>query len=109
MLDSKYTKCNWRQYADTYPPVNDSAAKPILLGGAVLSHSVQMPYSARSNAVYPARPTHIAHPLERDGSAFYIFGVNMMCAFGVPGNMIHGASFCGLSLNPVVAVVAYGM
>ena len=33
-------------------------------------------------------------------------GVNMMCAFGVPANMIQGAFSCGLSLNPVEAAVA---
>ncbi len=41
---------------------------------------------------------------------FHIEGVNMMCAFGVPGNMIHGAPpGSGFSLSPVVAPVAYGM
>jgi hypothetical protein len=39
----------------------------------------------------------------------YIDGVNMMCAFGVPANMIHGAFACGFSLKPVLAPVAYGM
>ena len=36
----------------------------------------------------------------------HIRGVNMMCAFGVPANMIHGAPSCCFSLKPVVAAVA---
>ncbi len=39
----------------------------------------------------------------------YIVGVNMMCAFGVPGNMIHGALPAGFSPMPVVFIEAYGM
>ena len=39
----------------------------------------------------------------------YILGTNMMCAFGVPANMIHGAPTTGFSVSPVVAAVAYGM
>jgi hypothetical protein len=50
-------------------------------------------------------PRLIPHP----PSSQFILGVNMMCAFGVPENMIHGPSFCGLSLNPVDTAVAYGM
>lgn len=38
----------------------------------------------------------------------YMRGTNMMCAFGVPGNMSHGAPSWGLSLKPVDAAVAYG-
>ena len=34
---------------------------------------------------------------------------NMMCAFGVPGNMIHGTPGAALSVRPVDAVVAPGM
>ena len=45
----------------------------------------------------------------RPGPAVYIFGVSMMCAFDVPGNMIHGDLSDGLLDNPVVALVANGM
>src|SRR5215207_1289717 len=34
---------------------------------------------------------------------------NMMCAFGVPGNMIHGTPGAAFSLMPVDAIVAPGM
>jgi hypothetical protein len=34
---------------------------------------------------------------------------NMMCAFGVPGNMIHGTPGAGFSESPVDAAVAPGM
>jgi hypothetical protein len=33
----------------------------------------------------------------------------MMCAFGVPGNMIHGERSLGVAERPVVAGVAKGM
>lgn len=39
----------------------------------------------------------------------YMLGVNMMCAFGVPGNMIHGDPRTGFACSPVVSAVAYGM
>ena len=39
----------------------------------------------------------------------YIVGVNMMCALGVPGNMIHGWFPFGLVESPVLSGVAYGM
>src|SRR5689334_12744004 len=39
----------------------------------------------------------------------YIFPVNMMCAFGVPGNMIHGDVSLGFDEMPVVSLVAPGM
>src|ERR1700738_4096637 len=41
-----------------------------------------------------------------DESHAHIFGTSMMCAFGVPGNMIHGAPSMGLDDRPVDAVVA---
>ena len=34
---------------------------------------------------------------------------NMMCAFGVPGNMIHGIPGAAFSVSPVDAAVAPGM
>jgi len=34
---------------------------------------------------------------------------NMMCAFGVPGNMIHGTPGAAFVVRPVDAVVAPGM
>jgi hypothetical protein len=34
---------------------------------------------------------------------------NMMCAFGVPGNMIHGTPGAAFSESPVDAAVAPGM
>ena len=34
---------------------------------------------------------------------------NMMCAFGVPGNITHGTPGAGFSLSPVDAPVAPGM
>ena len=34
---------------------------------------------------------------------------NMMCAFGVPGNMIHGTPGAAFSVMPVDAIVAPGM
>ena len=36
-------------------------------------------------------------------------GVNMRCAFGDPGNISHGPSFCGTLEIPVDASVANGM
>jgi hypothetical protein len=39
----------------------------------------------------------------------HIFGCSMMCAFGVPGNMIHGVPSAGFAERPVDAVVAPGM
>ena len=33
----------------------------------------------------------------------------MMCAFGVPGNMIHGPAFAGTGERPVLSAVAPGM
>ena len=39
----------------------------------------------------------------------YIFGTNMMCAFGVPGYMIHGVPSAGVAVMPVEAAVAPGM
>jgi hypothetical protein len=33
-------------------------------------------------------------------------GTNIMCAFGVPGFMIHGLPSTGLAGSPVVSVVA---
>ena len=41
--------------------------------------------------------------------ARYIETENMMCAFGVPGNMSHGDLSDGLLESPVDAVVAKGM
>ena len=44
-----------------------------------------------------------------DGApARYIFGSNMMCAFGVPGNISHGVPSAGFTESPVVAAVAPG-
>jgi len=34
---------------------------------------------------------------------------NMICAFGVPGNMIHGTPGAAFSVSPVDAAVAPGM
>jgi len=39
----------------------------------------------------------------------YISGVNMMCAFGVPANMIHGVPRAGVADSPVDSAVANGM
>ena len=43
---------------------------------------------------------------EKEAHHHHIFGTSMMCAFGVPGNMIHGAPSVGLDDSPVDAVVA---
>jgi hypothetical protein len=40
--------------------------------------------------------------------AIYIFELNMMCAFGVPGSMSHGFVSDGTVLRPVDAAVAKG-
>lgn len=39
----------------------------------------------------------------------YMLMLNMMCAFGVPGNMSHGELAEGTVLNPVLFSVANGM
>ena len=48
------------------------------------------------------RTTNISHGI--------IVGVNMMCAFGVPGNITHGVPpRCGCADRPVDSDVEYGM
>ena len=58
-------------------------------------------------------PSTVALPLQPpfagDDGASYIPTENMMCAFGVPGYMIHGPFCDGFADNPVVAGVANGM
>jgi len=39
----------------------------------------------------------------------HILGTNMMCAFGVPGNMIQGVPCAGIADNPVDWLVALGI
>src|SRR4051794_24361558 len=41
--------------------------------------------------------------------AHHILGSNMMCALGVPGNMIHGSPSAGCAESPDDATVAPGM
>ena len=48
-------------------------------------------------------------PFTGDDGAGYMPTENMMCAFGVPGYMIHGPFSDGFADNPVVAGVANGM
>ncbi len=38
----------------------------------------------------------------------YIVGTNMMCAFGVPGNITHGIPSAGTAETPSDAAVAFG-
>ena len=40
---------------------------------------------------------------------YRISGTNMMCALGVPGNMIHGVPDAGAAESPVLSAVANGM
>lgn len=79
--------------------------------------------SASESDTLPTLPSGGASPLracrepgERvDGEAvpeavaYRISGTNMMCAFGVPGNMIHGAPGVGAAESPVLSAVAKGM
>ena len=46
---------------------------------------------------------------EADGRGHYMRGTNMMCAFGVPGYMIHGVPCDGIADRPVDWLVAFGM
>ena len=39
----------------------------------------------------------------------HILGTNITCAFGVPGNMIHGVPSAGFAESPVEVSVAPGM
>ena len=62
----------------------------------------------------PARPTsHTATAPASDRATqtplYRMSGTNMMCAFGVPGNMIHGVVGCGVAERPVDSAVANGM
>ena len=56
-----------------------------------------------------------ARPHDRGGAdarhylLHYMLKVNMMCAFGVPGNINHGLSADGIVDRPVLASVAKGM
>lgn len=67
-------------------------------------------------AIGQRRPLAFGQSIGRGGDAGsrherrrHIVGVSMMCAFGVPGNMIHGEpSLAGFSLNPDDAAVAPG-
>ena len=45
----------------------------------------------------------------REEDRDYIEAENMMCAFGVPGNINQGVLSDGLLVSPVDAVVANGM
>ena len=64
--------------------------------------------------VAPARPTSdtaTAPGSDRAAQSrlYRMSGTNMMCAFGVPGNMIHGVVGCGVAERPVDSAVANGM
>ena len=90
-----------------------------LPGRLMLSHSPTCAVQLRSSraprifsslsATRPtgSRPKGSAPP--EPELACYFPGMNMMCAFGVPGSMIHGAPFTGSAVRPTDPAVAYGM
>ena len=71
--------------------------------------------TARANADAPSRnatgrgtgrANHRVHRGVGNATDTHIDGVNMMCALGVPGNMIHGWFPLGLVDSPVFSAVA---
>lgn len=83
-------------------------------GNCTVAESLQFPLTmlgARPQASpYSSRVPHSAPSRKRRRTVPpYMRGTNMMCAFGVPGNISHGWSWLGMLGMPVVCVVAKGM
>jgi hypothetical protein len=78
---------------------------PLAGGRVICGCSCSSEHRLRTDACSGEDPCR-AHPCPDQRR---ISGLNMMCAFGVPGYMTHGASRAGVAERPVDAAVANGM